>query len=296
MNACDAPRLRRIVLAAVFGLVVLLSVQEGLFAQISSVRRDVRAARGLVVSPVYEGWYEVDGTRYALFGYYNQNTEQVVDVPIGPDNRIAPGDPDQGQPTRFLPGVFYGLFAVRLPKDEKAEVTWTLTANGQTFSIPVLLDPLYLISPQKEGGSGYPGNTPPILKFDPPGPSAQGPHGIVVARTATVGQPLTLDVWVTDDNLPPRRPGTEVPLSALSQHLGAWGLAFIWQVYRGPAAVQFGDATPAVEQGKAQTTATFSKPGEYMLHALAIDSRTPTRCCWTNGYVKVSVRDGGAPR
>jgi hypothetical protein len=47
---------------------------------------------------------------------------------------------------------------------------------------------------------------------------------------------------------------------------------------------------PKVEQGKASTTVTFSEPGEYMLHLLAIDSRTPSRCCWTNGYVKVTVR------
>src|ERR1700730_1751253 len=212
---------------------VLLLLHPGLSAQLPSVKLDVRGASGLVVSPVYEGWYEVDGTRYALFGYYNKNLEQVLDVPIGPDNRIAPGAQDQGQPTHFLPGVFYGLFALPLPTDRKAEVTWTLTANGQTLSIPVSLDALYLISPQREGGSGYPGNTPPVLRFDPAGPSAQGPHGLIAARTATVGRPLALDVWVTDDGLPPRRRGTKVPLSVLSQHLGTWGLALIWQVYRG---------------------------------------------------------------
>ena len=185
--------------------------------------RSVRAAKGLMVSPVYEGWYEVDGTRYALFGYYNRNLEEIVDVPVGPHNHVAPGPPDQGQPTRFFPGMSYGVFAVAVPKDQpKAEVTWTLTAHGQTLSIPVSLDPLYLISPQRETGSGYPGNTPPVLKFDPVGPSAQGPRGIVAIRTATVSRPLLLDVWVTDDGLPPSRPGARAPVALTSLHLGFW--------------------------------------------------------------------------
>ena len=298
MNASDSARgLRLILLTTIFGALGALLATLGfeVRAQSPAVKLDVRAAKGLLVSPVYEGWYEVDGTRYALFGYYNRNIEEIVDVPIGPNNHIAPGAPDQGQPTHFLPGIYYAIFAIPLPRDQpKAEVTWTLTANGQTLSIPASLDSLYLISPQREGAGAYPGNTPPVLKFDLPGPSAQGPRGIVATRTATVGRPLTLDVWVTDDGLPPRRPGTRVPVSVLSQYLGSWGLGLIWQAYRGSGTVRFSDPTPEVVQGKARTTVTFSAPGEYMLHLLAIDSRTPTRCCYTNGYVKVTVQ-GNAP-
>jgi hypothetical protein len=297
MTVSDSARgLRLIVLATVFGAIGVLPILRiEARAQSPAVKFDVRAARGLMVSPVYEGWYEVDGTRYALFGYYNRNIEEIVDVPVGPHNVISPGPPDQGQPTRFFPGMFYAVFAVSLPKDRpKTEVTWTLTANGQTLSIPASLDPLYLISPLRETGSGHPGNTPPVLKFDSSGPSAQGPHGIVAVRTATVARPLALDVWVTDDGVPAPRPGARVPASVLSQHLGSWGLVLSWQVFRGSGAVRFSDQTPQVENGRARTTATFSEPGEYMLHLLAIDSRTPTRCCWTNGYVRVSVQ-GDAP-
>ena len=73
------------------------------------------------------------------------------------------------------------------------------------------------------------------------------------------------------------------------------GLALGWQVYRGSGRVSFSDQTPAVEQGKARTDVTFSEPGDYMLHLQAVDSRTATRCCWTNAYVKVTVA-GGAQR
>jgi hypothetical protein len=300
MKASDLARgLRLLVLTSIVGAVGALpsALAVDVRAQSPAVRFDVRAARGLVVSPVYEGWYEVDGTRYVLFGYYNRNLQEVVDVPIGPHNHLAPGPTDQGQPTRFFPGISYGVFAVALPKDQpKAEVTWTLTANGQTLSIPASLDPLYLISPQRESGSAYPGNTPPVLKFDPVGHSAQGPHGIVAIRTATVSRPLMLDVRVTDDGLPAVRPGTPAPAAVRSLHLGSWGLGLSWQVYRGSGAVHFSDETPEVEQGTARTTVTFSEPGEYMLHLLAIDSRSATRCCWTNGYVKVTVERAAGSR
>jgi hypothetical protein len=241
----------------------------------------------VAVSPVYEGWYAVDGRKYALFGYSNRNLEEIVDIPIGPNNSVAPGPPDQGQPMRFFPGVHYGVFAAALPNDSPTtEVTWTLTANGQTLSIPVNLDPLYLISPQRESGTAYPGNTPPVLKFDQTGAPAQGPHGIVVSRTATVGRPLALDVWVTDDGLPSGE------LGVTGKHRG---LALSWRVYRGAGAARFSDPRPAVEQGKAHTTVTFTEPGTYMLHLQAVDSMSINRCCWTNGYVTVTV-EGGTQR
>ena len=37
------------------------------------------------------------------FGYMNTNWQQEFDIPIGPDNAIEPGGPDQGQPTHFYP-------------------------------------------------------------------------------------------------------------------------------------------------------------------------------------------------
>jgi hypothetical protein len=285
MNPSDSARgLRFLVLATVTGVIGAIPTTAGpaVRAQIPAVKFDVRAAKGLAVSPFYEGWYEVGGTKYALFGYTNRNLEEIIDVPIGPHNHVAPGPADQGQPTRFFPGVYYGVFAAVVPSNQPpAEVTWSLTANGQALSIPASLDPLYFISPQRENGGAYPGNLPPSLKFDPVGAAVQGPHGTVASRTATVSRPLTLDVWVADDGLPPQRGG--------SSRQNPLGLTLSWQAYRGPGAVSFSNQTPPVEEGKARTTVTFSEPGDYMLHVLAIDSRTANRCCWTNGYVKVTV-------
>ncbi len=259
-------------------------------AQTPTVRFDLRADKGLGVSPVYEGWYELNGATYALFGYYNRNLKEVVDVPIGPDNHVQPGSPDQGQPARFFPGRHYGVFSIALPKDQpKAEVKWTLTAAGQTLAIPSFLDPLYFVFPQREDGGLHPGNTPPRVRLEPQGPAAQGPLGVTTTRTATVAQPLALDAWVSDDGLPPpTKAPVRLPGSATSTR--PLGLSLRWSVYRGAGSASFDHPTPAIEGGKAQTTVTFREAGEYMLHLLASDSRSGTMCCWTNAYVKVSVK------
>jgi hypothetical protein len=60
-------------------------------------------------------------------------------------------------------------------------------------------------------------------------------------------------------------------------------------VYRGPGSVSFSELAPPLEQGRARTTVTFREAGDYMLHVLAIDSRSGGMCCWTNGYVRVIV-------
>jgi hypothetical protein len=291
-------RLRRLALPDLCGAICLgliaAAFGSNAGAQIPAVKYDVRAARGLPVSPVYEGWYEVDGRRYVLFSYYNRNLDEIVDVSVGPRNQLAPGPPDQGQPTRFYPGLYYGVFAVALPADQpRTELTWTITANGQTLAIPTSLDPLYVISPQRENGTEWPGNTPPAVKLDQAAVPIQGPFGLAVSRKATVSRPLALDVWVDDDGLPPPR-ASRTPDRPLAGRRDPQGLALGWQVYRGRGAVTFSDVTPALDQGRARTTVTFSEPGDYTLHLTAIDSRSANRCCWTNGYVRVTV-EAGAP-
>ena len=42
------------------------------------------------------------------------------------------------------------------------------------------------------------------------------------------------------------------------------------------------------------TTATFEQPGEYLVRVRAdnfgrVDSSSGNQCCWTNGYLKVTV-------
>ena len=54
-----------------------------------------RRGFGASVTGAYEGWYyNEDGSRSFLVGYYNRNSQQELDIPIGPNNRIEPGGPD----------------------------------------------------------------------------------------------------------------------------------------------------------------------------------------------------------
>ena len=94
------------------------------------------SATGRTVTPAYEGWYEnADGTYSLSFGYYNRNTGEVLEIPLGPDNMIEPAGLAQNQPTRFDEGRHWGTFAVRVPGDYgDQEVTWTLKMKGQTLT------------------------------------------------------------------------------------------------------------------------------------------------------------------
>ena len=72
-----------------FGFVVLaawlLATPSASFAQRSY-------ATGQSIAPAYEGWERNDDGSFDLvFGYMNRNWEEVIDVPVGPDNSIEPG-------------------------------------------------------------------------------------------------------------------------------------------------------------------------------------------------------------
>jgi len=88
---------------------------------------------GQTVSPAYEGWMPTPNGFAMYFGYMNTNWLEEFDVPIGPDNAIEPGGPDQGQPTHFYPRRSPFLFTVNVPKEMASkELIWTLTTHGRT--------------------------------------------------------------------------------------------------------------------------------------------------------------------
>ena len=156
---------------------------------------------GLNVYPAFEGWYQnPDGTYTILIGYYNRNKKQILDVPIGPQNRIDPGGPDQGQPTHFMVGRGWGTTAIKVPKDfGDKKLTWTLTTNGKTVSIPFGVTKGYQIEPFKDEAMG---NTPPAIKLAENGPALTGPPGPLSSYptlTGVVGEPVTVAYWITDD-------------------------------------------------------------------------------------------------
>jgi hypothetical protein len=232
-------------------------------------------ATGQSVTGAFEGWYKnPDGTFSLLMGYFNRNASETLEIPAGPNNRIEPGPADQGQPTTFQPRRAWGVFRIVVPKDfGDKKLSWTIVANGQTTTIPMSLNPLWVVEPFKDAGNG---NTPPVIKFDPNGPAFTGPpHEIAKTFSTRLADPLPLSLWVSDDKA--FRGG---PLS--------------WSKYRGPGAVVFDNARPAPDAGgKAVTAAKFGAPGDYILRVQANDATGDGgggfQCCWTNVHVKVTV-------
>jgi hypothetical protein len=169
----------------------------GLHAQQVALPFEPQHVSGQSVTGAFEGWFpNPDGTFSILVGYYNRNQEQVIDIPIGPNNKIEPGGPDRGQPTHFLTGRGWGVFTIVVPKDfAPKRLTWTITANGKTTQIPLDIDELWEVSPFIEAT----GNTPPYIGFTEKGPFVNGPRGQTSSLSGVVGVPLPLTVWVSDD-------------------------------------------------------------------------------------------------
>lgn len=252
--------------------------------------------RGEAIFPALEGWYpHSDGTSTILLGYYNRNTSQILDIPIGPNNRIEPGGPDRGQPTHFLPRRQYGVFSITVPKDfGSTKLTWTLVANGQTSVVSFWLNPPYLVEPFKNLANG---NTPPVIAFAT-SPNLQGPpRGIAASFQTKASEPLTLSLTFADK--PPTYVPPASPAAAARAGRGRGGppaaVVISWTKYRGPGDITFKEARQEFtsQEGTATTTATFSAPGEYMIRATATDSSGDggggDQCCWTTALLRISV-------
>jgi hypothetical protein len=314
------------------------------------------------VFPYFEGWFpNADGTFTILLGYYNRNTEQTLDVPIGANNRVEPGGPDRGQPTHFLPRRQYGVFTITVPKDfGNQKITWTLTANNLTNSVTVWLNPPYFVEPFRNIANG---NTPPRIKVTESAPVLQGPPRTAPhTLEATVNQPVAVSVWAADApatydattnkylsleevaarqakeaaergnaTRPPAREaaqrppdgadpapvaiinGQVIPMAgstaaaraaaarAAGEGAAPADVTIVWSKYRGPGDVTFKQQRVPVRLNgqfgtfqKAETTATFSAPGEYWLRAVANDSSGDggggDQCCWTTTHIKVTVK------
>ena len=216
-------------------------------------------SKGQPVYPAYEGWTQnPDGSVDMLFGYMNQNWEQELEVPVGPDNHFSPGPPDQGQPAYFFPRRNRYVFEVRVPAEfgEDDELVWTLRANGEehraygTLREDLFTDNMIIMSETGALGAGT--SNPEVRANVPPEIELEGG----MERSVRVGEALTLTAVVTDDGQPSdrlsifsRRTDSEedaepTPRELLERALGSRtasgtvskrvGLYFTWFVYRGP--------------------------------------------------------------
>lgn len=266
---------------------------------------------GQSVSPAFEGWWQNDDGTYTLFfGYMNDNWAEELDVPIGPDNQIEPGGPDQGQPTRFLPRRNMFLFDVQVPADfGDRELVWTLTTNGVTQRAYASLRTDYLVDKQVIGtevGANRGGVSQDWQWNEPP----EVTLGVDQRRRVRVGEALPLVAFATDaDGIPSstkagvtlrpsaprtrsgRHPAYRPPQQVVPGNPN--GLRLSWFVYRGSGTVTFEpvqmkvwqdtrpyanspwsppfEIPPVPPDGKWEAVATFEEPGTYVLRALASD-------------------------
>jgi hypothetical protein len=251
-------------------------------------------SKGQSLEPAYEGWMpNEDGSFTLYFGYMNPNWEEQFDIPIGPDNKIESGGPDQGQPTHFYPRRNPFLFTIRVPKNfGEKELTWTLTSNGKTRKAYASLKTDYQIDKQvistEIGGDG--GSLRDELRYNiPPELEIQGE----ARKTVKVGEALTLVALAGDpDNLPPRRDGKPQPRHAgqpVNQSEAAPSPRTARATARGgnapPSSVVVADGpglwvTWIVYRGKASTV-TFNPE----LMKAWMDSRAWANSAWSPPYV-----------
>lgn len=264
-------------------------------------------SRGQNVSPAFEGWEtNADGSASLVFGYMNNNWDEEIDVPIGPDNIVAPLGPDAGQPTHFLPRRNRFVFKVKVPKDfGNKEVVWTLKTNGVTERAYGSLKQDYFIDnvviASETGALGAGSSNPTMRANEAPMVVVEGPK----ARQIKVGEPLDLSAVVKDDGVP-KAPGQGLPMPnpaqlarrAMSPPIRltvgkSLGLHLSWFVYRGTGKVTFDPpqvkvwedtraganspwaplwlAGPLPPENRWKARAIFTEPGTYVLRARADD-------------------------
>lgn len=246
-------------------------------------------SQGQNVIPLFDGWFpNEDGSFTMCFGYFNMNTEEVINVPLGDKNYITPPEFDGLQPTHFDttpdPDLtrefrrYWCAFSVIVPADYgMQDIIWTIETKGIPLSVPGTLIPSYVLD--EEQTSGRETSAPYVSLNDNPA-TFRGRRGLFEGpRRVRVGEPLNLIARLRHTD-----PGTWIN----------------WTLHQGPNAVQFdsSEARLSSAEGVIETAATFGEPGSYMLRIQAINDterqREPTygfefHCCWTNGYLAVEV-------
>ena len=301
-------RLSVTALTAVAACLIIATVAEAQIPR-APLALEPKGATGEAIWPAYESWTRnEDGTLTLLLGYFNRN-DVVIEIPIGDDNSMGPGDPDNGQPTHFLPGRHIGVFSVRVTEEEaQRKLTWAIRVNNQLSEIAFWQNPEYFADQLLVRTNG---NTPPVLRVGPNGDELQGPTpGVVAAYTTTVGEPLTLLLSASDKPLstasePTRGDADDADDRARARRRRP-PLTVTWKKFRGPGEVIFeaegidagAELTHPFDElagGETMTSVTFSEPGQYRLMAMGNDTSSGAgegssrQCCWTTAHVDVTV-------
>ena len=264
---------------------LLVIVPSQAHAQVSDPNSGIQYSRGQDVIPAFEGWQRnTDGTFTFIFGYFNRNYEEEVDVPVSPQNKFEPGNIDRGQPTHFYTRRNYFAYKVVVPKDWPADqkLVWTLTSHGKTSKAKGWLQPEWELN----NGviSENIGSSTVDWSNEAPSITGTGPQTVQLPNAAT------LTVTATDDGLPKAKkkkasaaPAVEVfnavPNAIPAALMRGTGLNVKWILHRGPAQVTFDQPSVPPVFGRPVVSSAivhFSVPGNYVLRAVASDGALET--------------------
>jgi len=301
-------RKSRQIATRVFAVALAGLIAAPLYAQLPAHLRDYplasRKASGDLVGPMFNGWIKnPDNSIQMIFGFVNRNREEIVDIPLGPNNFVEPPMFDGGQPTHFP--VYQrrgfiglqerGVFAVTVPAEmADTEVVWTLKHAGHEYSVPGRASSTAY---EMSAGSQALGSLNPSIRFETNGEVSTDREGIYAeSMTASVGKPVTLTAYAQDRGERDQYPELDKTIFPLGTE---------WILHQGPAAPDFSsekitgreraDAGEGMsEWTTVQTEATFWEPGDYVIRLRvdnfeAPDSKFDNQCCWSNAYVPVTV-------
>ena len=121
------------------------------------------------------------------------------------------------------------------------KLTWTIDVNGLQASVPMHLDPNWVIEPFEDAGSK---NRPPTLQLEPAATPFEGPPVTLAASfSAGAGEALTLTVYATDV-----KPATNLGVRARSAARERLDLS--WSKFRGPGTIACGSAGRGSDVGR----------------------------------------------
>ena len=212
------------------------------------------------------------------------NSEQSLDIPLGKDNYIETDYPglDLSEaliPTHFdpLPPAYRHVFcaySINVPADFNTShrITWYLTANNQTLSVPGKVIPPYVLDEPRSNGRG---DVAPLVTLTEDGESVRGRTGIHHPGKilSTVSEPVSLSAHIEHSD--------DIVWVGWSQHNGPGTVTFDKKEYE----------TKSRERTEVQ--ARFSKPGDYVIRMQTIDDIAAFEfyCCHTNAYFHISVEE-----
>ena len=244
---------------------------------------EVIRKEGQAIIPLFDGWYpNDDGTKTICFGYFNMNTDQSFDIPVGSNNYLETDYPgldlnNANIPTHFdpLPPAYrhvFCAFSVIVPAgfNTNHRVTWHISSNRFELSTPGKVIPPYVLDEPESGGRG---DLAPLVKLTPGSRGVRGRSGVHSDPIhASVGDLVSLKAWIAHPD--------EKVWVGWSHHSGNGQVTFDSKEYE-----------LLTRNEETMVQAKFDQPGEYIVRMQTIDDIAAFEfyCCHTNAYFHINV-------